>query len=100
MACPLCRASFAGKNIYIPKVDLKLQAKIEKELGPVYAKAKAELIKEGNYFNGTRLVRFTYGNTWAEIKKPGVKSGHKLTNSWSMQLSINDGKENVGKYVQ
>ena len=46
------------------------------------------------------MVRFTYGNTWSEVKKPGVKSGHKLTNSWSMQLSINDGRENVGKYIQ
>ena len=64
----------------------------------MYEKAKAQLIKEGNYIS-TRLVRFTYGNTWAEVPKPGTKYGHKLSNSWSMQLSINDGKENVGKYI-
>jgi len=60
--------------------------------------AKKQLIKTGDY-NTKRLVRFTYGNTHKVIDYPEAKDGSGKSNKWTMELSINDGKENVGKYI-
>ena len=63
-----------------------------------FEKAKAQLIASGDYCT-KRLVRFTYGNTHEEVDYPQAKDGSGKSNRWTMALSINDGKENVGKYV-
>ena len=93
----MCRGSFSSP-IFVPVVDKKLQAIIAKELPKEYNVTKAELIASGNY-NTSRLVRFTYGNTYEYVDYPQAKDGSGKSNKWTMELSINDGKENVGKYV-
>ena len=94
----MCRASFT-KPIYIPRVDLKLQDEIKEKLGQEYESAKAKLIREGKYVT-TRMVRFTYGNTWELVDYPEARDGSGKSNKWTMQLSINDGNENVSKYIK
>ena len=93
----MCRGSFS-RPIFVPVVDKKLQAIIAKELPKEYSETKAELIASGNY-NTHRLVRFTYGNTYEYVDYPQAKDGSGKSNKWTMELSINDGKENVGKYI-
>ena len=65
----------------------------------MYEETKAELVASGNY-NTKRLIRFTYGNTHKEVDYPQARDGSGKSNEWIMNLSINDGKENVGKYIQ
>ena len=49
-------------------------------------------MKEGNIIT-KKLVRFTYGNTF-ELA-PDTDS----IRIWKMQFSLNDGKENIGRYI-
>lgn len=68
-------------------------------MGPTYEETKNDLIKEGKYF-ARQFVRFTYGNTWEVVDFPQAKDGSGKINRWTMELSINDGQENVGKYIE
>ena len=106
----MCRASFVDP-IFIPEVDVKLQQQIKRELGPRFETEKALAIKEGRYVNGS-IVRFTYGNTWEDvpIEKPenaeepkdeaALAAQLKTNNKWSMELSINNGEELAGKFIE
>ena len=85
--------------MFIPVVDKVLQEKIRKEMGAEYEAAKKQLVASGDY-NTKRLIRFTYGNTHAKVPYPQARDGSGQSNRWTMELSINDGKESVGKYVQ
>ena len=68
MSCPMCRASFS-EPIFVPQVDKRYMKKIMDEMGPVYEEQKEHLVREGKYIT-TRLVRFTYGNTWEDVPHP------------------------------
>jgi len=87
----MCRQCL-HKPIFIPKIDLDLQNQIRNDMGELYEKAKAEQMKEGNIIT-KKLVRFTYGNTF-ELA-PDTDS----IRIWKMQFSLNDGKENIGRYI-
>lgn len=111
----MCRASFVDP-VFIPEVDVKLQQLIKKEMGPKFEEAKKIAIKEERYVKG-KIVRFTYGNTWEDvpIEKPANEEQAaeekpaeeaipveflKTNNKWTMELSINDGEEISGKFIE
>ena len=66
-------------------------------MGEHFEKAKNAQMKQGNYITAKQFVRFTYGNTWEEVGHP--KNPKQICERWSMQFSINDGKEIVEKYI-
>jgi len=93
----MCRASFS-EPIFVPVVDTRYMNTIRDEMGPVYEEQKEHLIREGKFIT-TRMVRFTYGNTWEDVPHPRFPDT-KRSNKWSMQLSINDGSECIGRFVE
>ena len=103
MSCPMCRSKF--DRTWTPEVNLKLQSHIKHAMSSQFLQREVSLRKLGMWVGQTKLLRFTYGNTYQHIEDgdfvyPNTLSQLRYEHSWTIFMILHEDKSKTDTYIK